>query len=519
MSDNPGQILFDKFEILDCLKKDHFGGVFAANHIFLNKKIILKSLNTSLIDDPEVIERFKREAKLLARLDHPNIIRVLDFGIYNQFFYISFEYFESNSLRHFLLKDDLSIEQKIKLTWQLLEGLNFAHINDIIHRDLKPENIFVDNNLQLKIGDFGLAFSINENYVTSQTSIVGTPSYMSPEQIQGEKLTEQSDLFSIGLVILELFTGTCLFASNDINQTINKIISFSEESIDLLVSDLPLKITALIKSLLKKNKSERLHSTADALKILGHEITKSSSTRKRTTAVSVLVIISSIIVIIFFMYIPINQIPNQSTGNENNITLTEQLHSKETVELTDEIQNNLLESETERNFKPVEKLVIGNDIETVNEIEKKIYGEFNLVCFPWAYIFIDSIEIETTPLQNNLILETGLHKIKLINPNYPEFESAFIVYPGELTDLKVNLDTLVGHIKFSLFPWGNVTIDSVEIGQSPFHELVKVFPGQHKLQFSNPQFENFQKDFVIGKNDTLSVIYNFVTGILEWNNI
>jgi len=96
------EILFDKFEIINCLKKDGQAGVYVANHIFLGKKILLKTLNTEGLADQTILERFKREAKILAQLDHPNLIKVLDFGTYNNFFYISFEYFESKNLREII---------------------------------------------------------------------------------------------------------------------------------------------------------------------------------------------------------------------------------------------------------------------------------------------------------------------------------------------------------------------------------------------------------------------------------
>ncbi|MDH7604230.1 MAG: serine/threonine-protein kinase, partial [Melioribacter sp.] len=201
------EILFEKFEILDVLKKDEHAAVYLANHIYLSKKIILKVLNTEKISDQTLIERFKREAKLLAKLDHPNIIKVLDFGTSKEYFYISFEYIEGESLRNLLKHRNLSYEEKKLLTIQLFKALHFAHSNQIIHRDIKPENIFIDNNMNLKLGDFGLALSAEDNYVTSPYSIVGTPSYMSPEQVAGAKLTYQSDLFSAGVVIYEIFTG------------------------------------------------------------------------------------------------------------------------------------------------------------------------------------------------------------------------------------------------------------------------------------------------------------------------
>jgi len=142
MNQNTAEILFEKFEIIECLKKEPYTSVYFAKHIYLGKKIILKTLNTNDISDQTVLGRFKREAQILAQLDHPNLIKVLDFGMFAKFFYISFEYFESRSLREVMKQNNLSDNDKLNILVQLLKALNIAHQNKIFHRDIKPENIY-----------------------------------------------------------------------------------------------------------------------------------------------------------------------------------------------------------------------------------------------------------------------------------------------------------------------------------------------------------------------------------------
>ena len=138
MQNFTSSILFERFEVIDLLKKDEHAAVFLANHIYLSKKIILKVLDTAKISDQSLVDRFKREAKLLAQLDNPNIIKVLDFGTDKDYFYISFEYFEGSNLRKIIADPSLDLEKKKQIMIQVLQGLSYANNNGIIHRDIKP---------------------------------------------------------------------------------------------------------------------------------------------------------------------------------------------------------------------------------------------------------------------------------------------------------------------------------------------------------------------------------------------
>src|SRR5690606_25815356 len=252
-------------EILETLKKDQQTTVYLANHIYLGKKIILKTLSADELSDKTFLDRFKREAKILAQLDHKNVIKVLDFGTSENKFYISFEYFEGSDLRKIINENNLSIDDKINLCIQLFKALDAAHQRGIIHRDIKPENILVNSKLELKIADFGLASIRDENILTHKSSIVGTPGYMSPEQIRGEDLTPQTDLFSSGIVIYELFTGENPLIGKDISATINNILNFKIEKDFKQISSLPDEIQNVLKELLRKNFSKRTKTALDAL--------------------------------------------------------------------------------------------------------------------------------------------------------------------------------------------------------------------------------------------------------------
>ncbi|MFH1197393.1 MAG: serine/threonine-protein kinase [bacterium] len=518
MSTISGEILFEKFEILDVLKKDEHTGVFLANHIYLGKKIILKALNTQTILDDAKIERFKREAKVLAKLDHPNIIKVLDFGTYQEYFYISFEYFKSDNLRTFIKNNNITEEQKENIEIQILKGLAYSHNNNIIHRDLKPENILINHLHQVKVSDFGLALEVDDTFVTRQYSIVGTPCYMSPEQLKGEKLTLQSDLFSLGIVLFELFTGINPFLGKDINQSINNIINYKEENISDKINTLSETQREIVKKLLKKNKSDRFTSVDEILALLNvspdEKIPIPSSEKKKWNKSLITASIFFIIVIVsaIFIFTQNNAIPNP---NDDHKLKKEEIDSP--VLSTEQNKNNIVKNDEEE-VKPEDLttketgLTTEQQMEnTQNNIDIPLPGKGSLYieCIPWAYIYLDSVKVETTPLENPLEISSGTHHLRLIHPDFPNFETKVSIQSNRTTNIKVNLDTLFGYYNCKIYPWAEIYIDGKYISQSPLRNPVKLFPGKHEITLKNPKYNSISDLIVVSKRDTVIKQYRF----------
>lgn len=517
---NNEKILFEKFEILDTLKKDLQSGVYLANHIYLNKKIILKTLNTTHLKDQAILHRFRREAKILAKLDHPNIIKVLDFGTFGEFFYLSFEYFEGKSLREFLKDKKPVYEEFLKIISQILNGLSYIHHRGIVHRDLKPENILVDAHLNVKVADFGLALSENEMQVTQQESIVGTPGYMSPEQIRGETLDNRSDIFSFGIIAFELLTGKNPFIGKDVAVTINNILFLDTNEFAQTLKNFPENISEIILKCLEKKRDNRFQNVDLIIGALGFEKTQSqlsdiNSSKHKKKNRSIIYLLPLIFILIFallfLLQINSKKIENQTTPkiSDRETSPTQNLTVNENSKDSEQILEN------EKGEKALTDL--SQNINSKTEINEASESSLMITCYPWAEIYIDNEKYETTPLTKPIILKPGKHKLKLVHPNFPSIEKDIDLKSNELKMIDVNFYKSFGFIQFQIIPWGEVKINNQKVGISPFEKPVVVRPGQNILEIYNPNFGLFMDTMIIQNGETLLYKLNLNT-ISNWHN-
>ncbi len=219
---------FPQLEILELLGCGGMGAVYKARQPRLDRLVALKIIRPASNDDPSFAERFNREARMLARLSHPHIVAVYDFGSvaislremqphaeredYTELYYFLMEYVEGANLRELMRRGELIPEQALAIVPQICEALQFAHDEGVVHRDIKPENILVDKKGRVKIADFGLAKLVgrspDEFTLTGTHQVMGTPRYMAPEQMEGSHAVDhRADIYSLGVVFYEMLTG------------------------------------------------------------------------------------------------------------------------------------------------------------------------------------------------------------------------------------------------------------------------------------------------------------------------
>jgi serine/threonine protein kinase len=204
--------LFPQLEILSLIGKGGMGAVYQGRQPALDRFVALKVLSPALAGDSGFAERFNREARALARLNHPNIVAVYDFGQAGRLHYLLMEFVDGTNLREILQAGKLSPEQALAIVPQICEALQFAHNEGIVHRDIKPENILLDSKGHVKITDFGIAkiagLPAGRITLTGARDVVGTPHYMAPEQIEKPLTVDhRADIYSLGVVFYEMLTG------------------------------------------------------------------------------------------------------------------------------------------------------------------------------------------------------------------------------------------------------------------------------------------------------------------------
>jgi serine/threonine-protein kinase len=241
--------------------------VYEATDVSLGRRVAIKELNmpAGLTGSPrhERIERFTREARAAGRLNHPNIVSIFDFGEENGRYFIAMEYLEGQTLRDVLhVRKPLPLAEAIDIACQVLDALGFAHANGVVHRDIKPENIQILPGGKVKLTDFGIARLSEEPALTSNGQVFGTPSYMSPEQIEGRSIDSRSDLFSLGVVLYEMLSGRKPFVGDSV-VSITYAIMHAEPP---PIPGIPMGVEQVYRRALAKQPAQR-HSSAEQMRM------------------------------------------------------------------------------------------------------------------------------------------------------------------------------------------------------------------------------------------------------------
>jgi serine/threonine-protein kinase len=259
-----GQIVKERYEILEILGEGGMAFVYKARDMQLERFVAIKTLKPNYVNQETFVDRFKREAKTAANLNHPNIVQIFDWGIEDEPYFVM-EYIEGNTLTSIISKNrTISLSDILFIGAQVSSGLHAAHQKGLVHRDIKPGNIMITPDGKVKVTDFGIVSLQNEESdITKTGSILGTASYISPEQAQGKPVSIESDLYSLGTVLYELITGKAPFSGDSPISTATKHLTEKPEKPSLFRRDLPKGVESAILKLLEKATYDRFKSAED----------------------------------------------------------------------------------------------------------------------------------------------------------------------------------------------------------------------------------------------------------------
>jgi len=253
-----------RYKIIAKIGQGAMGEVYRAHDSVLNREVAVKTITAGRGEDETLRKRFQREAQSAAQLSHPNIVKVFEFGEENEQLFMAMELLEGTELKQAIIQGDLGLARKLDILEKVCEGLAFAHAANIVHRDLKPANIHLGKDGSVKIMDFGLA-RMGGSDMTRTGMVMGTPHYMSPEQVKGGKADSRSDVFSLGALAYELLTGHKPFEAETMHAVLYKVMQEEPPPARDLIPTLPPVIAQVVERALAKEPTERF---ADAGQVL-----------------------------------------------------------------------------------------------------------------------------------------------------------------------------------------------------------------------------------------------------------
>ncbi len=266
---------FGHYEIVRQIGAGGMGEVYLAQDKKLDRQVAVKILNETFAKNESNLQRFIREARAASALNHPNILVIHEIGEDSETNYIVSEFVEGKTLREILKEKSLELKEVLDVVIQVANALSAAHQAHIVHRDIKPENIMIRPDGYVKILDFGLAKLIEQKTIgledatvkqnqTAQGIILGTVNYMSPEQAKGEKVDEQTDIFSFGVLLYEMIAGKTPFAADSMSETFANLIKIEPLMLSHYAANVPDELQRIVFKMLKKNKAERYQTMREA---------------------------------------------------------------------------------------------------------------------------------------------------------------------------------------------------------------------------------------------------------------
>jgi len=495
-----------------------------ATQLSLDRPVFLKILK-SLGADPEVKHSFEQEAKLIGRLNHPNIISIYELNLTDEPPFLALEYFAGTDLSALLHEHPLPESQLSHIFRQILTGCAEAHAAGILHGDLKPENILINPKGQIKLTDFGLAGLLGG----SKLHVAGTAGYLAPELALGESPSIASEMYALGMTFYTLAAGQNPLVGQSLSDALNLAITKDPPDLRLLRPELADALIRLIERLITKAAAERIKSCERALELL-NEISSPSGNSQSQTMQPVLEppaslkakgrsqltlwVAALLVVMLLGLVFQLRPHPVETavippaSGRDTIATITppglpvvaRSEHAPDT-----ELMDQRTANEVPQQLKVLPVAEVQASPESREKLELLPQGSLFITAVPWARIKIDSVDFGVTPLAKAIVLDVGEHAVQFLHPSYPSITRPIEISAEQPDSLNMIWRESLGFLEISVYPWAEVFINSKAIDTTPIKRPIPLQPGEFQLLLKNPKYPPWNQFLSIAAGDTLSV--------------
>jgi serine/threonine protein kinase len=500
--------------------------VYKAHQTVLDRTVLLKVLHKHLLRDSDLVSRFSREAKACAILQCENIVQVYDLTEIDGAPAIVMEYVEGQSLEEILLGGIYSEDLMMRVASSVLNALSYAHEKGVVHRDIKPGNILVSRSGVIKVTDFGLAAVSDAPSLTMEGSLIGTPAYMSPEQAKGEVVDRRTDLFSLGITLIETLTGEQILLGKSYAECIGKIQSFRLQSIERFAERFSPSLLEFMKRLLAPNRDERFSSAEEALNFLNSfagkgewtaEIARRSGEKKKRTRL-ILATFGFVLLLGFLLSLVIVNSAKRKIETVGPGVVDTSANTKARAETSERGNKNeaapsfFLKRRAVRNeASGLPSTPVSNEVRDLTASTVEDSGYISITCNPWAEVDIDSEYVGRTPIAGSIKVPVGKHTLTFSNPIFELIVKEINVLPKNLSAVEADFLKDAGYVSVTVSPWGDIYIDGMKRETTPLSKPIIVSAGFRRIRIHNPAFQDIIENLKVIAGDTTRLSFTFQT--------